>query len=47
MAIEEIREQGLNPACEIIATDFSERLIEKARAGLYTQFEVQRGLPIR
>jgi chemotaxis protein methyltransferase CheR len=47
MLIEEIREQGLNPACEIIATDFSERLIEKARVGLYTQFEVQRGLPIR
>jgi chemotaxis protein methyltransferase CheR len=47
MLIEEIREQGLNPACEIIATDFSERLVEKARVGLYTQFEVQRGLPIR
>jgi chemotaxis protein methyltransferase CheR len=47
MLIEEIREDGLNPACEIIATDFSERLIEKARVGLYTQFEVQRGLPIR
>src|SRR5690606_37439085 len=47
MLIDELREQGLNPACEIVATDFSERLIEKARAGLYTQFEVQRGLPIR
>ncbi len=47
MLVEEIREQGLNPACEIIGTDFSERLIEKARVGLYTQFEVQRGLPIR
>jgi len=47
MQIEEMREAGLNPAAEIVATDFSERLIEKARAGLYTQFEVQRGLPIR
>lgn len=47
MLIEELREQGLNPACEIVATDFSERLLEKARVGLYTQFEVQRGLPIR
>ncbi len=47
MLIEELREQGLNPACEIVATDFSERLVEKGRAGLYTQFEVQRGLPIR
>ena len=47
MIIEEMREQGLNPAAEIVATDLSERLLEKARAGLYTQFEVQRGLPIR
>jgi chemotaxis protein methyltransferase CheR len=47
MLIEELREQGLNPAAEILASDFSERLLEKARAGLYTQFEVQRGLPIR
>lgn len=47
MQIHELRELGLNPAAEIVATDFSERLIEKARAGLYTQFEVQRGLPIR
>lgn len=47
MIIEDMREMGLNPAVEITATDFSERLIDKARSGLYTQFEVQRGLPIR
>jgi chemotaxis protein methyltransferase CheR len=47
MIIEEMRADGLNPAAEIIATDMSERLLDKARAGLYTQFEVQRGLPIR
>jgi chemotaxis protein methyltransferase CheR len=32
---------------ELFGSDISERCIEKAQSGLYTQFEVQRGLPIR
>ena len=47
MTVEDAGASVLACGVEVLGSDLSERALEKAQAGLYTQFEVQRGLPIR
>jgi chemotaxis protein methyltransferase CheR len=46
MTLEEMKLEGRYLDSEIVATDFSAPILDKARAALFSQFEVQRGLPI-
>ncbi len=46
MMLEDLRALTAGRMIEIIATDMSGKAIEKAKAGLYSHYEVQRGLPI-
>ncbi len=47
MCLKEMDSQLAGWRVEIIATDLSQEVLEKSKAGLYSQFEVQRGLPIQ
>jgi chemotaxis protein methyltransferase CheR len=47
MCLKEMESQLAGWRVEIIATDLSQEVLEKSKTGLYSQFEVQRGLPIQ
>jgi chemotaxis protein methyltransferase CheR len=47
MTLDEMTAQLAGWRVEIMATDISNEILEKARVGVYSQFEVQRGLPVQ
>jgi chemotaxis protein methyltransferase CheR len=47
MCLGEMAPQLAGRQIEIVATDLSHSALEKASAGIYSQYEVQRGLPAR
>jgi chemotaxis protein methyltransferase CheR len=47
MCLKEMSTQIAGWRIEIVATDLSREVLEKSKAGIFSQFEVQRGLPIQ
>ena len=47
MALEELSHIVRQTKVSILATDLSKAMIARAKAGIYSQFEIQRGLPTR
>src|SRR6056297_2090111 len=47
MVLKQMHPRFASWTVDILGTDLSTEILDKARQGLYTQFEVQRGLPIQ
>jgi chemotaxis protein methyltransferase CheR len=47
MCLKEKAQQLAGWRIEIVATDLSQEVLEKSKSGIYSQFEVQRGLPVQ
>jgi len=47
MLLKEMSAQLAGWRFDIVGTDISKEVLEKARAGMYSQFEVQRGVPMQ
>lgn len=47
MCLQEEMMKMVGYSYDILATDLCEKVVEKAKQGQYTQFEIQRGLPIQ
>lgn len=46
MLLKEMADKIVGWRIEIVATDLSSEVLEKAKVGMYSQFEVQRGMPV-